>query len=385
MLRSLKLDEFKAFSDGIVPLRPFTVLIGPNGAGKTTLMEAIDVLGWLVTGTISELMELKGWEYGDLPHLRATTSEFSITATVELEKRLLVWELGLGARRRPGISHERVTLLPQGSDNPAEGQILLERRGRKMSRTDKDGETETIVQTLTSSWLSAVTDEDADRYPWLVRLANWARAIRGYFFLDPVKLRSPSRGKGIEIGVNGEQIASFLQRLQRRDRAAFTRVQERVRKHYPRLVEINPKAGQYGWTHLDVTEKWNGETARFNARQVSSGLLRLIAVAAMHELPNPASVLLLDEIENGVHPHLLGGFVKMVRELVSERKTQVILATHSPITVNFCKPEDVILITRRRGHPTCVSLDRTKGFEQLSEHFGLGELWYNVGEDALTK
>lgn len=386
MLRSLKLTQFKAFDDGVVPLQPFTVLIGPNGSGKTTLMEAIDVLGWLVTGTISEMLKEKGWEYGDLPHLRAATSEFSITATVELNNRLIVWEVGLGARRRPGISRERVTLLPNGTDHvEGDAEVLLERSGRRMSRTDKNGDTETIVQTLTSSWLSAVTDDDADRYPWLVRLANWARSIRAYFFLDPVKLRSPSRGKGFEIGVNGEQIASFLLRLQRRDRDAFARIQDRVRKHYPRLVELNPKSGKYGWTHLEVTEQWNGETARFNARQVSSGLLRLIAVAAMHELPQSPSVLLLDEIENGVHPHLLGGLVKMLHELVSARNTQVILATHSPITVNFCRPEDVILVTRRRGRPTCVPLDRTRKFEQLAEHFAIGELWYNVGEDALTQ
>src|SRR5262249_31357126 len=151
--------------------------------------------------------------------------------------------------------------------------------------------------------------------------------------------------------------------------------------------ELVPKAEQYGWTHLDVTERWNGETATFNARQVSSGLLRLIAVAAMHELANRPTVLLLDEIENGVHPHLLEGFVRMLQEFVDEKKgTQVVLATHSPITVNFCKAEDVILVTRgAHGHPKCVPLAQTKGFDRLADQFGPGELWYNVGEDKLTQ
>ncbi len=258
-----------------------------------------------------------------------------------------------------------------------------------MKRWAADGKEESISQTLTSSWLSAIDEQDRDRFPELFQVASWARRIRGYFFLDPLKLRSPSRGEGDEIGVNGESLAPFLARLKNRDRAAFERVQKRVQKHYPRLVELHPVRRGYGWTHLEVTERWNGETARFNARHVSDGLLRIIAVAAMHELPVSPSVLLLDEIENGLHPQLLGGFVRMLQDLVREKRgeTQIVLATHSPITVNFCEsPDDVLLVTRGRGgHPTCTPLSKTRGFEKLRAHFDLGELWYNVGEKDLVR
>lgn len=390
MLRRLSLNGFKAYGIGIVPLRPFTVLIGPNGAGKTTIMEAIDVLGRLVTGSIKDLLEAKGWEYGDLPHLRAATSELSITTEHVLGDRTLEWSLALGARRRPGIASEYISQRVLSRDAKRRTIVpLLERSGRKMSRFDNKGEPESINQTLTSSWLSAISVEDGNRFPLLLELATWARNIRGYFFLDPIRLRSPSRGEGNELGVNGESLAPFLARLHRRDREAFTRVEDRVKKHYPRLVELHPVRRGYGWTHLEVTERWNGETARFNARQVSDGLLRLIAVAAMHELPSAPSVLLLDEIENGLHPHLLGGFVKMLQGLVkaSAGATQVILTTHSPITVNFCESaDDVLLVTRGKGgNPQCQPLSQTRGFEKLREHFELGELWYNVGERDLTR
>lgn len=390
MLRRLSLQGFKAYADGDVPLRPFTVLIGPNGAGKATIMEAIDVLGRLVTGSIKDLLEAKGWEYGDLPHLRASTSQLSITTEHVVGERTLIWTLALGARRRPGISRELVTVeIPApGNRNIRFSHTLLERHGRKMSRTEPEGKKESITQTLTSSWLSAIGPEDERRFPFLLELATWARGIRGYFFLDPIRLRSPSRGEGNELGVHGESLAPFLARLRERNREAFTRVQDRVRKHYPRLVELHPVRRGYGWTYLEVTERWNGETARFNARQVSDGLLRLVAVAAMHELPSVPSVLLLDEVENGLHPHLLGGFVKMLQELVKTRRgaTQVILTTHSPITVNFCESaDDVLLVTRGKGgHPRCRPLSKTRGFDKLRGHLELGELWYNVGERDLT-
>ena len=383
MLRSLSIEGFKAYNAKDIPMRPFTVLIGPNGAGKTTLLEAIDVLARLVTGTIKDLLEVKSWDYGDLPHLRGPTSEFSITATFRLGDDDIMWILGLGARRRPGIAHELVA-TPWAQEP---GSLWLNRKGRTMTRLASNGDQETITQTLTSSWLSALDDADAQRFPQLARVARWARGVRGYFFLDPLKLRVPSRGEGDEIGVNGETLAPFLARLKERDRPAFDRIQKRVKKHYPRLVELHPVRKGYGWTHLEVTERWNGETARFNARQVSDGLLRLIAVAAMHDLPVQPSVLLLDEIENGLHPHLLGGFMKMLQELVTSSKgrTQVVLTTHSPITVNYCESaDDVLLVTRGAGgHPRCTPLSQTKGFSKLRSHFDLGELWYNVGEEEL--
>jgi predicted ATPase len=256
-----------------------------------------------------------------------------------------------------------------------------------MERVDANGGVENMIQTLPSSWLTTIVENDRNPFPELFAVASWARRIRGYFFLDPLKLRSPSHREGTELDVNGDNLAAFLARLRERDRAAFTRVQRRVQAHYPRLVALHPVRRAHGWIDLEISERRKGKTARFNARQVSDGLLRIIAVSAMHELPIIPSVLLLDEIENGLHPELLGGFVKMLQDLVRARKgqTQIVLTTHSPLTVNFCEsPEDVILVAQgRTGQATCTPLSRTRGFDKLRAHFDLGELWYNVGEKDL--
>jgi predicted ATPase len=389
VLRSLKLEQFKAFARTNVPLRPFTVLIGTNGAGKTTILQAIELFGRLVTGTVTELLEAKGWEYSDLPHLRSRTNKFTLSADLELEAKSLIWQLTLGAGRRPGVSDERVSTIPSEDADADREHVRMDRVGRTMKRITATGEVERVTQTLTSSWLSTIDERDRSRFPELHAIAMWARRIRGYFFLDPLKLRAPSRGDGNEIGVNGETLAPFLARLRDRDRPAFERVQSRVQRHYPKLVELHPVRGRYGWTHLEITERWNGEQARFSARQVSDGLLRLVAVAAMHELSQRPSVLLLDEVENGLHPHLLGGLVKMLQELVHSGggTTQVIIATHSPITVNYCESaDDVLIVTRGRGgHPQARPLSSTRGFQRLGPHFDLGELWYNVGEKDLLR
>lgn len=391
MIRRLQIRSFKAFSDESVSeerwihLQPFTMLVGPNGSGKSTILQAIDTLGWLSNGTINEMLASHHWEYSDLPHLRAERSQITIDSEVELPDAQVRWTLSLGARRSPGVASELITK----QEGDGRRNIIL-RKGRHLARMpERDGAGEEISLTLPSSWLNAVDSKaDAHQFPTLVALADWARRIRAYYFLDPEALRAPSRAKGAkldELGLHGENLAAFLARIKSRPKD-FARVIDRVRAHYPRLVDIHLRKTSYGWTHLEITEKWNGEQARFNARQVSDGLLRLIAVAAMHELRDPPSVLLLDEIENGLHPRLLGGLVSMLEELVKAGRTQVIAATHSPITLNYVSSaESVLVVTRARGGGVQVTpMPETKGFQSLREHFELGELWYNVGEERLV-
>ena len=386
MLERLYLQGFKAFDASVIPLRPFTVLIGPNGAGKTTILEAIEALGGLVTGTLEELLARKRWAYGDLAHRRAATREIGIWGDLRLGGAPVRWILRLGARRRPGVCEERVVSAEEprarGGRRPRSrgtwDGIWMMRTGRRVRRWAADGKVESGSRTPESSCLTAIDEADGARFPELLQVARWARRIRGDLALDPRRLRSPSRGRGdgAGLGVRGEGLAAFLAGLEERDGEAFARVEQRVREHYPQLVRLHPVRGG-GWTHLELTERWGRETARVGAAGIADGLLRLIAIAAMHELPIAPSVILLDEIENGLHPRLLGGIMKLLQDLVRAKRgeTQIVLATHSPITVNFCEsPGDVLLVTRGRdGHPTCTPLSKTRGSQKLRAHFDPGE------------
>jgi len=390
MIRELSIHAFKAFAAETpdargIPLQPFTVLVGPNGAGKSTILQAIDMLGWLSGGPLRNMLDAHQWSYGDLRH-QHSRAILGVHAEIALSGANVRWSVELGQREADGVQLERIE-----KRNDASNDLVVERRGREVLRfSERTGKQDTIAFTeRSSSWLSTVDPkEDIADYPTVVALSSWAKRIRAYYFLDPVKLRAPSREKDAkldELGLHGENLASFLARIKTRPKD-FARLIERTRAHYPRLIDIHPKRTSYGWTHVEITEEWNGEKARFNARQVSDGLLRLIAVAAMHELREPPSVLLLDEIENGLHPRLLGGFVGMLEDLARGGRTQVIVATHSPITLNYVSaPESVLLVTRgHRGGVRVTPLQEARGFAGLREHFELGELWYNAGEDRLV-
>ncbi len=395
MLRSLRIESFKAFSTTkgrkgatSTPIRfaPLTVFVGPNGAGKTTVLQALDILGSLVRMNISEMLEAHGWEYADLPHLRSKTPSISLQVEIELGAAVVEWTLTLGTRLHPGIAGELVRT--RGLDD-AIWLTLLERKGRQITVTrESTGERlVTPLLTLPQSWLAtldATAREDAASFPGLLALKSWAERIHAFWSLSPATLRSPSRGATERVGPRGDDLASFLFRLKKNRPKRFDAFVKRVAHHYPRLVQIVPRSGQYGWKYLDITERWNGEKATFNARQVSDGLLRLMAVASVPEWDTPPSIVLLDEVENGLHPRLIGGIAALLDEVSAT--TQVAVTTHSPITLNYVPAESTRLVTRGRGGAVTVTpLDETKNYSKLREHFQPGELWYNAGEERLVR
>jgi len=393
-LRSVRIQSFKAFGQSkasakrapppAIHLSPLTVLVGPNGAGKSTILQALDILGAVVRGPIAEMLKAHAWDYADLPHLRSATQTITIEVEVELGAVIVLWRLTLGARRHPGIAAESVSA--RGRDQTS-WRPLLERDGRSV-RVTAEATGEVIAPplvTLPQSWLATLdAKEDAEQFPGLLALKSWAEGIHAFWSLSPEALRSPSRGTSDRVGPHGEDLASFLFRLKKYREKQFADFVQRVRRHYPRLVQIEPRSGQYGWKHLEVTERWNGEKASFNVRQVSDGLLRMMVVASLQDWQKPPSLVLLDEVENGLHPRLIGGIAELLAE--ASATTQVIITTHSPITLNYVPAEAARLVTRGKGGTVVVTpLVETKNYGRLREHFEPGELWYNVGEDRLLE
>ncbi len=393
MIRALSIQSFKAFGEAKgrgrargtgkpIELGPLTVLAGPNGAGKSTVLQALDVLGSLVRGSINEMLKAHEWDYGDLPHLRSAGKTIELGVEVALGAAVLAWTLTLGTRKHAGIEAETVRVRSRDS---LAWKPLLERRGRQITLfSEADGrEIASPLVTHPQSWLSTLeAKDDAADFPGLLALKAWAEGIHAFRSLDPSTLRAPSRGDTARVGPHGEGLATLLFQMKKSRPKNYARFTKRLKRYYPRLVAVEPRSAPYGWKYLDVTERWNGEKATFNVRQVSDGLLRMMVLASLPEWDTPPSVVLLDEVENGLHPRLIGGIAELLAEIAT--KTQVVLTTHSPITLNYVPADAARLVTRGSGGAVVVTpLTESKNFARLREHFEPGELWYNVGEETL--
>lgn len=198
--------------------------------------------------------------------------------------------------------------------------------------------------------------------------------------LDPDALRRPSSLIPEESSLRfaderGTGLAGLYDALLSRDRAAFIELESAFRRLFPTVRALrldNTREGQkvLGLTLLDG--------AKVTTDEMSEGMLYWLAFAILEHL-DPVDLLLVEEPENGRHPSRIREVMQVLRAL-SER-TQIVLATHSPLVINELQPEEVTLITRTPEHGTrATPMTATKNFAKRAEVYALGELWLSYAD-----
>ena len=111
-------------------------------------------------------------------------------------------------------------------------------------------------------------------------------------------------------------------------------------------------------------------------------VLTLLSVASM-----PTRLLLIDDIEKGLHPTAQAQLVAILREFLAEDPgLQIICTSHSPYLLhNFAidevgvmklGPDGLARYQRLRDHPDV---------EKWKDALSAGELWSSVGEDWIAE
>lgn len=105
---------------------------------------------------------------------------------------------------------------------------------------------------------------------------------------------------------------------------------------------------------------------------LSSGekaVLSLLIHTIIHGEPTDAetsAVMLLDEADSALHPQLMRKFIDDVREMLVERGTAVILATHSPSMVALA-PDESLYAMHAQGEPRLRKVTKDHALGMLTE------------------
>ncbi len=73
------------------------------------------------------------------------------------------------------------------------------------------------------------------------------------------------------------------------------------------------------------------------ADDVSEGVLYFLAIACILRQPNPSKFLLLEEIENGIHPRRISNIIDYIFDLAEQKDITVMITSHSPVVLNEFK------------------------------------------------
>ncbi len=217
--------------------------------------------------------------------------------------------------------------------------------------------------------------------------------LGGVFHLDPVpqQMRHYVPEKDVVLRRNGENLSATIARLRRDDRPRFTELVE-VIEGLPEheVVALDVGRGEFGEVMLALRERKDGREVTVPARQMSDGMLRMLAVAtallaggpgvAIEGTASvaPALTLVLEELENGLHPSQAARVLDLVKSSAAEQAFQVVLTTHSPALLNALDGDDhpgVLVIGRDRdGRTRATRLVDLPGYLAMMASGGLGDL-----------
>jgi predicted ATPase len=397
MIRRIQIDNFKSLDGfslppvGSPPLANFTCLIGANGCGKTTVLQAVDFLSQIVKGRVPEWLRERGWSPDDLSsQLDVASGEFiSIAVDVQLTSTLPIqWKC---AYRCADSSVIEETIWENN-------HRLLVAKGGWVSFTtsDREKQLENSGLRFSGSALSILADEDLHPSLRLLKQA-FTKHIANFELVSAFNLKQdsyPSR----EIGPRGESLAGFIHEVSDGIRQ---RVYTQMRIFFPNVGGIQRKIEQNDLVKLSSFEKnmrmllpdGSSTSDGISSRHFSDGFVRILAIITQIEssaMPGGASaqdrILLLDEIENGIHPETMARLVAYL----AGAPIQIIATTHSPLILNDltdAQAEESVMVLYRNGKGgtrSCRYFDLPSTKKKLGM-LGPGEVYVDTSIEQIAR
>ncbi|MGD0629765.1 MAG: AAA family ATPase [Terracidiphilus sp.] len=317
-IQSVTIEGFKSIrSIEDFPLRPINILIGANGSGKSNFLEAFMLLGAAHSGERASYVAQQGGA-NKLLHFGSKITE-RIYVAIESSKGLNIY-----ADCRYTVDDSLAGTISRG---------WSEREGPSFNR-----------------YRFRDTGEDSR-----LRKTNELHNNRTLSRL-------------------GGNLAAFLYLLKEQYRDSYEIIRKIVQQAAPFFedfqlapLKLNPNTIRMEWRHA-------GTDDYFDVSSLSDGTLSFIALATAFLQPVELrpSVILVDEPELGLHPYAIGLLASLIRQ--ASKETQVIVATQSPLLLDYFEPEDILVANRVDGATTIERLKPEPLAEWLKE-YSLGQLW----------
>lgn len=372
-LKKFHISGFKALwgSTFHFPSRSL-ILIGGNGSGKSSTLQALALVREFAYGNTIKFFDDRGWNTASVRSRVGRSSIFKADLLLDTEDgSRFLWQFDWGLRTTTN-SREVIWYLAPDAKRPS--RILDHNRKRNELSFNKR---KLIHNLKLPGSVLAFFDFDQDRevQSHLREIVEWAQSITSLELLSPTGMRRGARGLTDNIGLRGERLASFLASL---DAKSKSRVVARLKKFYP-IQNIETTRKRAGWVDMRIAERFTN-LGGISPSHVSDGLLRLIALCAIPEFDSNTSLVLLDEIEDGIEPHILP---EIIEKIVADSGSQFIFTSHSPLLVNFFDPPDIHVLARLpNGAITTSQFSEFSTWQEGLEYFGPGEIWSMAERNA---
>ena len=318
-VEELRLRNFRAFENARLPLSDLTFVVGRNGAGKSSLLDALDLLREAVSDNLENALDRRG---GAQKVRRATVGAGRKPT------------LGIAVAFHVSFAGGRSLRTVYGFELQGEPRSIASRIRECLALSA--GETASFARTNDTFETPRKLDVSPPAgnlvLPLVARADSlWTevleavRNLRGYELSPAHMAAAPAIGERSTLDRDGGNAGDVLKTIEGTDDHRW--VVQRLSAIASGITDVRAEA-LLGRRVLRFVQRQNGSELHFDASQMSQGALRGLAVLlALRQRPTP-SLVLVDEIENSVHP--TGLAVLLDAALASCDRTRVVLTSHSP-------------------------------------------------------
>ena len=364
MLDAITLENFKSYRKARLPLAPLTVLIGANASGKSNAIEGMRLLSLLahgqrlaniqlvvqngehlVRGTMTSLPYGQGNEFG--LGAEATDAPWR-TLAMRLVRRQDGLHIVSETLSQPGEgeplyeldhpSHERDTNVQVAYNNYA--------RGGKKSHVTCTDQAAIFTQLDSPATFAASHKASRERIPAAVNQLRKSLAAMQFLDPAPARMRDYAFPSDRTLQGDGRNLSAVLYNLwganrdkdieeQRGEQEPFRQQRQAILNFIQSLPEQNIAGLSFleeprGGVMLTLHETFGDQHRAYDASLLSDGTLRVLSIAAAMLSAEEGSLVVIEEIDNGVHPSRARHLLNNIREIAQRRNLRVLLSTHNP-------------------------------------------------------
>jgi predicted ATPase len=328
MLKSVTIQNYRSFLNSDAELSPFTLVIGPNGAGKSNFLQ---LLAGLFSGGDSRSFGGGG--------------------------------LGGGG------------FFGGGSGNPSENKPLV-------SEKHFNAKDLTQIITATNHLGREIRIEDGSATGTEIN-----ESVRK-FSLDPRTIGgSESIQPAAQVNSWGQGAVSVIDGLKTGAREdLFDEIERNLIRFVPSIKKLSTRVSHTGQKELQVTE--HGIDTPFPVAMLSEGTKLILLFLTIVFQEQPPQIVLLEDIDRGLHPRLFQRVVEMLQLVVEEKRIQIIATTHNPYLLDeFVGDEQAILIVEKENAESKISSLSNRLSDGETPEDALGAMWFGgfVGGVPETK
>lgn len=376
MIHKLVLQNFKGIESAELTFERLTVLVGPNASGKTSVLQALELLGLLADPERITREQVVA-QYGGLSAILKRGREFN---------------MAIEAGGLWGAKQSKMRMGLTQANNEQRSPVM-------QVHIDQDAQ-------------SFEVPTFHDVYGWSARpppaleelLSGWRSSL--LLRLEAPKIAEPSftyADSSVQmIGTDGSGLASMLAQMALNQPDDFSALLASVRAVIPQIRRIRLSLAKIETEETEtiqidqeqikrrIPRTHSGHRIIFDlagasgipSEAASEGTLLVLGLlAVLFSTPKPR-LLLLDDLDRGLHPRAQRDLVAQLRKLLEQDpELQIIATSHSPYLLDNLDPKEVRLSNvLPDGTIRFAALTDHPDFERWKGVMHPGEFWSTVGE-----